>query len=172
MNTKRILTLLFFFSILNLSAQEISIGYIDLDLIFGNMPEMAGANQSLTSYQTELDSSFNVKYTTFQMKLQSFQESGETMDAVLKKDAEKELQDMQAQIEEFRANASQALEEKRQVLLNPLRIKVKEAINQYAENNGYTHVFSTDGSLVYVKDDKGNISSEIAELLGFSLKKQ
>lgn len=172
MKINQLFIIIFFFSVSCTSAQDIKIGYINLDLVFAKMPEMEVVNKNINEYQAELDKNFNAKNTVFQDKLKLFQDNGETMDAVLKTDAEKELQDLQAQIVEFRDNANQALTGKRGELLNPIRVKVKDAIEQYAKKNAYTHVFSTDGSLVYVKDEESNISSEIAASLGFSIEEK
>ena len=53
----------------------------------------------------------------------------------------------------------------------PLRNKVREAIEKIAEASNYTHVFSTDGSLVYVKDESTDLSETVAKELGYSLEK-
>ncbi|MEQ9298076.1 MAG: OmpH family outer membrane protein [Cyclobacteriaceae bacterium] len=164
-----LLILLFCVSTWTLSAQDIKIGYLDLDQIFANMPEMIAADSLARAYEQELQASLNAKYQDYQVKLEAYQAEGQSMDEVLKQDAEKELQDMQAQLEQFRANANQAIGKKKQELLVPLRTKVREAIDKIAESSNYTHIFSTDGSLVYVKDESTDLSEAVAKELGYTL---
>ncbi|MFY0608538.1 MAG: OmpH family outer membrane protein [Cyclobacteriaceae bacterium] len=157
--------LLFLLTSLSATAQDIKIGYIDLDAIFLSMPDMKAADSLTRAYEQQLQATLTSKYQDFQVKMENYQTNGQSLDEVVKKDMEKELQNMQAQIEQFQTNANQAISQKKQELLTPLRHKVKEAINKIAEREGFTHVFASDGTLVYVRDETSNLSDLVAQEL-------
>lgn len=160
-----LLTLISFAS----TAQEIKIGYIKLEKVFDEWPETERANTELQNYEAQLDSRLQAKINDFQTKLANYQQTAANMDAVTRKDAETEIENLQAQIEEFETNAQQSISAKNLALLNPIQDKLKQTIDQVAKENGYTHIFTYGTSLVFTSDKTGDISFKVAQKLGFTL---
>ena len=151
------------------SAQNMKIGYVQVEYLLVNMPDYKQANTQLEEYRTQLSSRLQSKMTDFQTKLADYQQTAQGLDAVTRQDKETELKNLDTQIQQFQANAEQSIAEKTQSLFSPIEQKLKETIDQVAAEQGYTHVFALGSALVYVKDESTNITPLVAQKLGFTL---
>ncbi|MCE7992402.1 MAG: OmpH family outer membrane protein [Roseivirga sp.] len=150
-------------------AQNLKIGYVKVEKIFAEWPKTKASDKELQDYETQLQVRLQAKVKDFQNKMAKFNKDLATMDALTKKDTETELQNLQTQIQQFEANAQQSVNEKNLALLKPLQNKLKQAIDQVAIENGYTHILDYGSSLVYTSDKTGDISAQVAQKLGFTL---
>ena len=150
-------------------AQNLKIGYVQVEKIFAEWPETKTSNTELQEYETQLNSRLQAKVKDFQTKVANYNENAENMDPVTRQDTETELQNLQSQIQQFEANAQQSIAQKNQALLTPLQKKLKETIDQVAKENGYTHILTYGTALVYTSDTSSDISAKVAQKLGFSL---
>ncbi len=150
-------------------AQNLKIGYVKVETIFGEWPETRAANLQLQEYEGKLKSRLQAKVKDFQTKVASFNQNLATMDALTRKDSETELQNLQTQIQQFEANAQQSVSEKNAILLKPLQSKLQASIEQVAKENGYTHILHYGTALVYTSDIGNDISAKVAQKLGFTL---
>jgi outer membrane protein len=82
----------------------------------------------------------------------------------VKADKQKELQDLQARIQEFQQNAESSLQKKQQALLQPIYQLIQQNIKIVADENGYTYVFNADTLLHAPEGD--NISDLVLKKLG------
>jgi len=119
-------------------AQELKIGYTNVEFIMDLMPEMEQIGADLQDYQTQLQTNIQTKGADFQRQVQSYQQAMQTM------------------TEDARAAKEQELR-KLGELLEPVQTKVINAINAVAAENNYTHVFAeTAGQapiLLYTKEE-------------------
>lgn len=158
----------------NVNAQQ-KIGYISLDYILAQMPEAKQVETELTATKTQYDNMYQSKVKDFQTKLADYEKNGATMADVIKADREKELQGLQASIEEFRQNSSTSLQKKQAQLLQPLLKKVEENMHAAAKENGYAFVFNYDAGqgttpIVLHAPDDANISDLILKRMGITPK--
>ena len=163
-----ILLTAFFISFLAFS-QNYKIGYVNLEKVFSEWPETKSANTELQEYETQLQTRLQAKVKDFQTKVANYNKNVDKLDALTKKDTETELQNLQTQIQQFEANAEQSIAEKNNTLLTPLQTKLKQAIDDVAKENGYTHIFTQNTSLIFTTDTSGDISNKVAAKLGFNL---
>ena len=91
------------------------------------------------------------KTDDFQKKLADYQQNGATMTEVIRADKESELQALQSQIQKFEQNAQVSLQNKQIELFKPALDKIQKTINDVADANGYSHVFSSQ-ALLYAKE--------------------
>lgn len=150
-------------------AQNLKIGYVNVEKVFSEWPELKAANTELQDYETQLQTRLQAKVKDFQTKVEAYNQSVASMDPLTKKDTETELQNLQTQIQQFEANAQQSVGEKNQTLLVPLQTKLKNTIDAVSKENGYTHVFSLNSALVFTSDKGGDITALVAQKLGFTL---
>ena len=157
MKTRLFITLFLVLGALGLNAQGVKIGYTNTQYILTLMPEAKQIQQELTTYETQLRNQIQAKVTDFQSKVQAYQTQAGTMTEILRADKERELQALQQQIEQFQADAEQSLQQKQIELFKPALEKIQNTINEVAEENGYTHIFSSDVGvspvLLYVKEE-------------------
>lgn len=156
-------------SSVSVQAQNYVIGYVQVEKIFAEWPETKRANTELQDYEARLSSRLQAKVQDFQVKLASYEQNRQNMDPVTRQDTEAELQNLQTQAKQYEANAQQAVAEKNAELLQPLQTKLKNTIDQVAKEGGYTHIFTYGASLVFTTDKSGDISSAVAQKLGFTL---
>ncbi len=176
MRNKFLIALFAFFvlAVANVNAQQ-KIGYISLDYILAQMPEAKQVEAELTATKTQYDNMYQAKVKDFQTKLADYEKNGQTMDAVIKADREKELQGLQGQIEEFRQTSSTSLQKKQQQLLQPLLKKVEDNMHATAKENGFAFVFNYDAGqgttpIVLHAPDDANISDLILKKMGVTPK--
>jgi outer membrane protein len=140
------------------TAQEMKIGYTNVQYIMSLMPEMEQIDADIQDYSNQLGQQMQTKSQDFQRQVQTFQQSAETMTEDALNQKRQELQKMEQDLEKFRQDAQTSYQRKLQELLEPVQEKVFNAINSVAAENNYTHVFSEgteNGSpiLLYTKDD-------------------
>ena len=176
MRNKFLIALFAFFGLAmsNVNAQQ-KIGYISLDYILAQMPEAKQVETELTATKTQYDNMYQAKVKDFQAKLADYEKNGNTMDAVIKADKEKELQGLNGQIEEFRQTSSTSLQKKQSQLLAPLLKKVEDNMHAAAKENGYAFVFNYDAGqgttpIVLHAPDDANISDIILKRMGVTPK--
>ena len=168
------LPFLFFLIFTGVQAQDkpaVKIGYTNVDYILGLLPEAKEISSQLKSYQTQLQNQLQTKYQEFQDKLADYQQKAGTGDMIpeVMKDKEAELTSLRESIQKFQKNADESIQKKQVELLQPAYDKIQGAIESVADENGYTHVFTSDvGSypvLLYIRD-QDNLTDLVLLKLG------
>ena len=139
------------------SAQEIKIGYTNVELIMDLMPEMEQIGADIQDYQTQLQTNIQTKGADFQRQVQSYQQAMNSMTPDARAIKEEELGKLQQEIQKYEQDAQISYQRKLQELLEPVQTKVINAINAVAAENNYTHIFAeTAGQapiLLYTKEE-------------------
>lgn len=157
---------------LSASAQEkhLKIGYTNVEAIVGQLPEAKQIETDLKTYKTQLDNQLQTKVKDFQGKYEAYQKGGSMMSEVVKADKERELQDMNSQIEEFQKNAEASMAKKQEALLKPVLDKVQKAIDDVANENGFSYIFNSDGgmglSIILHAPEKDDVTPLVLKKMG------
>ncbi len=128
-------------------SKSLKIGYTNVDYILSQMPESKQIEAELKTYKTQLDNQLQTKIKDFQEKYAAYEKGASTMTDVIRMDKEKQLQNLQEEIEEFQKNAQTSLQKKEVTLLQPALDKIQKNIDLVAKESGYTYIFNTDGGL-------------------------
>lgn len=75
-----------------------------------------------------------------------------------------EIQNMQKRAEQFLATAEEDLKRQENQLIDPIKVRVKDAIRQVGEQNGFVFVFSAEAPL-YQSIDVVDITEDVKALL-------
>ena len=156
------------FVIINISSfksvsQDLKIGYTNVEYILTFLPETKQVQSEVSAYGTQLQNQLQSKITDFQSKADVFQKSAATMTDLIRADKQEELQNLQASIQKFQAEAQTSIAQREADLFKPLFEKISNAINVVSERENFTHVFSAGGPgadvLLYAKptDDISNL---------------
>lgn len=152
-------------------AQEIKIGYTNVEYLMSLMPEMEQIDADIKDYSNQLGQQIQTKSQDFQRQVQTYQQAAETMTEDARTQKEKELTALQQEIQKFEGDAQTSYQRKLQELLEPVQTKVFNAINAVAAENNYSHVFSdTAGQapvLLYTRDDD-NFTDLVIKKLGLT----
>ena len=138
-------------------AQELKIGYTNVEFIMDLMPEMEQIGADLQDYQTQLQTNIQTKGADFQRQYQSYQQAAQTMTEEARAAKEQELRKLDEDLQKYQNDAQISYQRKLGELLEPVQTKVINAINAVAAENNYTHVFAeTAGQapiLLYTKEE-------------------
>lgn len=138
-------------------AQEIKIGYTNVEAIMDLMPEMEQIGADIQDYQTQLQTNIQTKGADFQRQVQAYQAAAPTMTEDARTAKEAELTKIQGDLQKYEQDAQTSYQRKLQELLQPVQTKVINAINAVAAENNYTHIFSEFAGqspiLLYTKEE-------------------
>ncbi|WKN33364.1 OmpH family outer membrane protein [Porifericola rhodea] len=159
---------------LGVQAQDnLKIGYVDTEYILTQMPEAKQIQSELQAYQRQLMNKINATMQGFQQQYQEYQQGAATMTEQARQEKEQELQGLQQQIQQDQQDAQLSLQRKEAELLDPVYKKIQSNIDKVAEQNGYTHIFSSNIAgnpiLLYVKNQEDNdVSDKVLEAMGIT----
>ncbi|HEX6891824.1 MAG TPA: OmpH family outer membrane protein [Chryseolinea sp.] len=149
------------------------IGYADVQYIIGQLPETKAIEAELKSTQTQLKNQMDAKVADFQKKLADYNANLNTMLDAVRANTERELQQMQQNLEKLQADAQTTIETKQTQLLDPVYKKVGKGIEDVAKENGFTFILSQQiGGLdvILYGDEKMDISDLVLKKLGVTPK--
>lgn len=150
---------------------QYKIGYTNIEYIIESHPKMKEIRSVLETETSILEKEIQTLTQEFQQKYQQYQQAGQMMSDIVKADKEKELQDLQARIEDLQKNAQIKLMQKQDELLAPVLEEIEKAINTVAEETGYDYVLNGASSqgmnfILYAKKKEDNLTKLIFGKLG------
>jgi outer membrane protein len=172
MKTNRFFAIVTVLLLAGASAQaQMKVGYTNVDYVLSQLPDSKQIESDLKTYRSQLENSLKAKYQDFETKAKDYQANGEKMSEVIRKDKEKELQNMQTSIQEFEKNSEESLQKKQQTLLAPVLEKIQKAIKEVAKDNGYTYVFNSDAGygttpILLHAPEEDNVSDLVLKKMG------
>lgn len=159
------------------NAQQASqkIGYTNVDYLLSQMPELKTIEAEIKTKETQYQNLLQARQKELQDKFAVYQKNAATMTEVIRQDTEKQLQNLQASMQELQQNASTELQQKQQQLLAPVLDKIDKAIKEVAKENGYTFVISSDISnqlspVLLYSTDEFDITNLVFKKLGVTPK--
>jgi outer membrane protein len=159
-----------FASFAQTNEQATKIGYANVEEILSKMPERTAMQKELETYGQKLQEQFSTKENEYNTKLQAYQKGAATMDKVVREDKERELMNLEQSIQKFQYDAQMSLREKEQSLIQPVLVKIENAIKEVAKENGYLYILSEQAILE--GPDSGNINNLVFKKLGVDPNKQ
>ncbi len=144
------------------------IGYVDLDYIFGNLPEAKKNNAELQSYQKQLDNQIQSKYKEFQEKVEALRQEEDRLTEAQKKQKFTELQNMEFAVHELNQAKPDKMQAKYRDLIQPIHDKTQAVISEIATQHAYDLVLNKNtaaGPVVFFCKNQFNISDLVLEKL-------
>jgi len=139
------------------NAQDVKIGYTNVEYIMSLMPEMEQIDADIKDYSNQLGQQIQTKSTDFQQKAAAFQQAAPNMTEEAINTRRSELEKLQQDAQKFEQDAQTSYQRKLQELLEPVQTKVYNAINSVAAENNYSHILSESAGqspvLLYTKDN-------------------
>ncbi len=138
-------------------AQDVKIGYTNVEFIMDLMPEMEQIGADIKDYETQLQTNIQTKAEDFQRQVQTYQQASQTMTEEARAAKEQELTALQGTLQKYEQDAQTSYQRKLGELLAPVQTKVVNAINSVAAENNYTHIFAESAGqapiLLYTKEE-------------------
>lgn len=161
---------LFAFAMVTMFAQaQTKIGFADVEYIFNQMPESKQIEAELQTLQTQLKKQYDGKVAEFQKKLQEYQQYGATVPDAVKVNTERELRQLQENIQKLEQDSQENIQRKQVQLMEPVYTKVGKAIEAVAKENGFNMIVNNQLSgldVVLYADDNADISDLVLKKLG------
>jgi outer membrane protein len=165
------LTILASFS---LKAQTpMKVGFADVEYIFSQMPESKTIESELQALQTQLKKQIDAKIADFQKKLAEYQQFGANVPEAVRQNTERELRQMQENIEKLQQDAQNEMQRKQTQLMDPVYQKVGKAIEDVAKENGFSLILNNQISgldVILYGDEKLDVSDLVLKKLGVTPK--
>ncbi len=156
-------------------AQELKIGYANIELVLLYMPETKSMNQTLQTFQKKLGEKLQTKQEYAQTKFQEYQEKAATMDDATRQTKESELMKLDEELKTETADAEKRILEKRQSLMDPILKKLDTNLKELAAAEGYDYILnSVDGngvSIVLHGPEEYDLTEKLLTKLGIEIPK-
>ncbi len=165
---KKLLILFIAVAPLAAMAQEVKIATVNVQEIFGAMPELSGIETQLSSKQEEIRKNIQALEEEYNKKLEEFEANPATSDAT-KQDQQKQMLQLQDRYQTYMQNGQQELQQLQQQLLEPVNRKIFEAINAVGKENNYTFVYdisSMQSPIVYFSPSAVDVTPQVKTKLG------
>lgn len=120
-------------------------GHLNLGNLLEMMPEREKADQQLETMRNEGLAKGEEMIKVLDEKVKVYQEARQsgTLNQIQTAEREAELQKMNQEIVQFEQQLQAQLGQKRQELLEPILMKVNQAINEVATEQGFLMIFDT-----------------------------
>jgi outer membrane protein len=163
-----LIAVIFISSALFVNAQDkLKIGYINSQELLAAMPESDSAQKKIESLAKEHETALEEMTVEFNKKLEAYNKNLSTYSDLVKASKEGELQDLQTRIQTFQQTAQEDLQRKRSEFFKPIQDKALKAVNEVAEENGFTYILdSGTGALVYQSSSAQDILPLVKKKLG------
>jgi outer membrane protein len=149
----------------------VKVGYADVEYIFSQMPEAKTIETELQTLRTQLKKQYDTKMAEFKKKLDEYNANAETVPLAVKQNSERELQQMQTNIQKFEEDSQAELQKRNTTLLGPVQEKVGKAIEDVAKENGYSLIMNNQISgldVILYGDEKLDVSDLVLKKMGIT----
>lgn len=145
-------------------AQQAKFGHVDYTAIAQATPDWAAAEAELKQFSDELTAEGEALQNELKIKYEEYQQKQSTYSEAVAKLKQQEIQEMYQRLQKFSTDAEQAVAEKQDQLLEPIRVKVLAAIKEVAKENKYTYVFDVSTQLFNSESD--DLTDKVKAKLG------
>lgn len=143
---------------------------VDVQSIFGDMPETKAAETQVSEAGKKYDAEYKSLQEEVDKKYQEFQGlAADTPDAI-KERRMQEIQELAQKADRFRQTATEDMQRQQQQLLAPIQQKIVDAIKSVGQEGGFTMIFPVEAP-VYVGTDVVDATPLVRAKLGLGAAK-
>ena len=150
--------------VFGVQAQKTKIGHINSEELMQIMPGRDTAQAALENEMKSLESTLKDMQTELENRYTDYMQRKDGFSELIRQTKEKELQDMNARVQEFQKNAEKQLQERQAELIKPIVDRLKQAINDVAKENGFSYVF--DDQVLLYSEEADDITALVKKKLG------
>jgi outer membrane protein len=161
-----LLTIVLASNIFSAGAQKFKYGYINADKVLQEMPDIAEANKKLEDYIKPINEYILAKNEEYQKKLKEFNADKDKLSDFLRKEKENELTKMEVDLKQFQLNAQKQINQKKAMLYQKAIDKLKKAINEVAQENGYRLIIDNSKGILLYFEKQDNVEALVKAKLG------
>lgn len=163
---KKIILMLMLLAPMSMYAQKF--GHLDADAVMQSMPEAIKAQGELKQLAAQYEADLKAMQSELQRKAEEYEKNMATMNETKKKETEASLQEMYNKIQQTAADNQNAFAKAQQEKLEPIQVKLMNAIKNVGKNGGYVYIMQT-GQTLYIsdtlsKDITADVKAEVAKM--------
>ena len=147
------------------SSAQMKIGYINSEAIMQQLPEAQDAQKQLDAISTDWQAELTKMQTDLQHRFEDYDKKKLVMSDKRRAEVEKELQDLEKKMVDFRTSkfgANGELFTKQNELLKPVQDKLFKAVKDVADEGGYDYVFDKSSTtLLMYSNEKNDLTSKV-----------
>ncbi|WP_281226840.1 OmpH family outer membrane protein [Flavobacterium aquiphilum] len=147
-----------------ISSAQTKVAHVDTQEIISKMPAMLDAQKQLEKLSGTYDAEIKKMIDEYQAKLKNYDAEASKVTEAVNVERQKEVQDMQKRIGDYRDNAQKELQKKQEEIMKPLYDKVKASIQKIGKAKGFQYVLDSSSLLLA---DGTNITVDVKKDLGF-----
>lgn len=149
---------------------QLKVGYADNQALLVNMPKYRQTQQQWQQEYQGVQAQLQTQAQSFQEKLEKYQKQQPLLNDSTRAQRERELMQLQAEIQQGAAQEEQKLAAREVELMRPLLEEMQNAIDAVAQEQALDLVLSTETGLLYANEDKiVNITPAVATRLGIEI---
>lgn len=166
MTKKILLTASFLFAFCVTATTAQNIGYMNTNEVLAQLPKTQEIQTTLNQLIQQKQAELREKTTTFQDALADYQTNKASMSSAEVTQTEKNLQQLNQELNTFNQSVKQEIQQRRNELLLPVLEAIDQAITAVSEAKGLDMVINkatnTGASIIfYASDDQENITEEV-----------
>ncbi len=149
-----------------LSAQKF--GHINSQQLIQQIPQVKQANAELETLQKKYEEEMQTKATSLQTKYTALvrkQDQGEISPKQFEVESQA-LEQERMNIAKYQQEIQTNLSTKSEELLKPIRDKINKAIEDVANEGGYTYIFDMSIGVLLYADESTDVSAQVKTKLG------
>lgn len=143
---------------LNLNAQNLKLGVVDVQTVIMQMPEAQSADQMLKDITLKYQDTIGRMRKDLEEKLESYKKQKAMMPQDKQQKEEEGLQTQNNILVKYSQEKENDVYKIRGELLEPLRAKVMKAIQEIAKNESMSFVFEKSGQTIVYSEEKFDIT--------------
>jgi outer membrane protein len=143
-------------------------GYVNSQELLVSLPEVAKADQSLDSMQTQLVAKGQEMMKEFEGQYKAYMDDAQKglLSKVQMQKKEEELSQKQQSLQNYEQEVQGKLALRREQLYKPILDKVSDMIKAYGKENGYTMIFDTSAGMLLYSIEADNLLPALKTKLG------
>lgn len=148
-------------------SQDLKFGHINSQELLATLPERSAAEEQLKKHATMLENQQKTMNEDLNKKYADYLAERETLSDLVRQTREKEIQNLQQNIQVFSNQAMIELQEKEKSLITPIIEKVQKAIQEVGKENGFVYIFDlSNRTVVYHSTKSVDITPLVRKKLG------
>ncbi len=145
-------------------------GVVSAQEILMQMPELDSVQTELQKVEQRLISDMEASQKEYTAKIQEYQQNLDSYTKTMREQKEKDLQSMNARMQEFQGVAQQEMQEQQQILMKPIQEKLMNAIKKVGIDNNFVFVFDKASALYISETQVVDATALVKAELGIAAK--
>ncbi len=149
---------------------NVKLGFVDIQTLFYSMPETTAADSAIQKSAAQHEAEVKRMEDEYTRKLIEYKEGEATWDETIKKNRMEELQTLQTKMQNYYQQAQASLQQKQQQLQVPILEKLKKAITEVGNEEGFLFLFDLS-QLQFKSNDAIDATKFVQKKLGIKVLK-